>query len=118
MIKNLKSNWRELVALIIVNAILFALLMGLGTVKVSESGPLSTFVSQSTRLVGIASIFVFVLSLAWFGLAITYPEAARFLLSNRFDNAWDHCTDHQKLNTTLIAVAVLAIVAAIVAASS
>lgn len=114
MIKNIKSNWRELVAIIIVNAILFALLMGLGTVKVSESGPLSTFVSLAVAALGTAQKFTTVLTLAWFGIAVTFPEAARFILSNRFEMAWEHFTESTKLKTSLIAVAVLAIVAALV----
>lgn len=118
MIKNLKSNWRELVAFIIVNAILFALLMGLGTVKVSESGPLSTFVSLAVSTLGTAQKFATVITLAWFGLAVTFPESARFLLSNRFENTWEHFTEPAKFKITLIAVAVLAIVGALVAASS
>lgn len=118
MIKNLKSNWRELVALIVVNSILFSLLLALGTVNISESGPLSTLVSLVTTLIGGASKFSMVITLMWFGLAVTFPEAAKFLLGNRFDSAWEHCTDHGKLTITLSAVAALALVAALCMASS
>ena len=118
MFKNIKSNWREIVALIVVNLILFLLLMALGTVKVSESGPLSAFISQATTLIGGVAKFSVTISLAWFGLAVTSPEGAQFLLSNRFDNAWEHCNDNQKLHLTLQVVAVLGIFAALCMTSS
>lgn len=108
-----KSNWREIVALIVVNAILFALLLALGTLNVSQSGPLSTLVSLATSLVGGAAKFSMVLALAWFGVAVTFPEASRFIVGDCFDCWWKHATQHQKGNVALCAVAVLAVVAAL-----
>ena len=118
MIKLIRSNWREVVALVVTIAILFALLLALGTVEVSESGPLSTLVSLATMLIGGVAKFAVVLALAWFGLAVTLPEANRFIVGQCFDTFWTHGTQHQKGVISLIAVAVLAIVAALCMSAS
>jgi hypothetical protein len=113
MIKLIKSNWRELVALLATIAILFALLTALGTVEVSESGPLSTLVSLAVTLIGGVAKFALALALAWFGLAITLPEANRFIVGHCFDSWWTHLTQSEKGYISLTAVAVLSITAAL-----
>jgi hypothetical protein len=111
--KTIITNWRELLALVITLAILFGSLLLLGTVEVSESGPLSTLVSLLTTLIGGAARFTCVLALAWFGMAITFPEANKFIVGQCFDSWWLHLTQNQKGYIAVAAVAVLALVAAL-----
>lgn len=113
----IRTNWRELLAVLITLAILFGLLLLLGTVQVSESGPLSTLVSLLVTLIGGAVRFTAVLALAWFGMAVTFPEANRFIVGPCFDSWWQHLTQNQKGYIAVCAVAVLALVAALCVAA-
>jgi len=109
--KTILTNFRELLAVIITLALLFALLLLLGTVEVSESGPLSTLVSLLVTLIGGTARFAVALALAWFGMAVTFPEANRFIVGPCFDSWWLHLTQNQKGYIAISAVAVLAVVA-------
>jgi hypothetical protein len=109
----IRTNWRELLAVLITLAILFGSLLLLGTVEVSESGPLSTLVSLLVTLIGGAARFTAAVALAWFGMAITFPEANRFIVGQCFDSWWTHLTQNQKGYIAITAVAVLSIVAAL-----
>lgn len=116
--KLLKSNWRELVAIV---AFLLALLFGiwsLGTREVAQNSAASAAVSVAVQLLGGVAKFVLCLALAWVGAAITFPEANRFIVSTRFDSWWEHQTNEGKARVSLVAVAVLAIVAALCIASA
>lgn len=109
----IRTNWRELLAVLITLAILFGLLLLLGTVQVSESGPLSTIVSLLVTLIGGAARFTVVLALAWFGMAVTFPEANKFIVGQCFDVWWQHLTQSQKGYIAISAVAVLSLTAAL-----
>lgn len=118
MTKFIKSNWREAVAIFVGIAILFVGILSLGTREVSQDGTLSAALSLAVSLIGGLTKFVVCLALAWAGLAVTFPEAAKFVFEHRFDHFWQHCCDHTKGMISLIAAAVLAIVAALCMASS
>lgn len=116
--KFLKSNWREVVAIVVFVCILFAGILALGAREVSESSGLSAAVSLAVTLLGGVAKFVVCLALAWAGLAITFPESARFTFGSCFDVWWTHSTQSQKGYISITAAAVLAIVAALCMASS
>lgn len=118
MFKLILSNWRETVAFLAFLVILILSLLLLGTRDVSESGTLSTIASVAVTYIGGIAKFITVLALAWFGLAVTFPEANRFVVGNGFDIFWTHLTNSQKGIIALTTVAVLAIVAALCMASS
>lgn len=118
MFKNLKSNWRELVALTVIGTLLLLGLLVLGLRGVSESGPLSALASLVVTLLSGTVKFCAVLAMAWLATPWTFPKAGKFLLSSRFDSWWEHRNDHDKAVTTLIAVATLALVAALCMASA
>ena len=116
--KLLKSNWRELVALVAFICILLIGILSLGTRGVSESPAVSAALSVAVQLIGGVAKFAVCLALAWVGLAITFPEANRFILSTRFDGWWEHLVNEGKARVSLVAVAVLALVAALCIASA
>lgn len=111
--KTLLSNLREILTFILAFVILLFLLSALGSEKIAANPVLSTFISVATTIVGGALNFVTVLALAWFGLAVTLPEADRFIQSTTFDDFWKSAPDAKKMAASLIAVAVLALVASI-----
>lgn len=113
MFKTIVSNLRELLTFVLAFIVLFFLLTALGSEKIANSPALSTLVSVVTTIVGGALNFVTVLGLAWFGLAVTLPEANRFIQSRVFDDFWSQAPAGQKMTASLVAVAVLALVAAI-----
>ena len=115
--KLLKSNWREILALLFVVSVLFFALLLLGSADVSANGPLSTLVSLVTSLIGGVAKFAVALALAWFGLAVTFPEANRFVVGQGFDIWWTHLTNTDKGRVSVIAAGVLSIVAALCMAS-
>jgi hypothetical protein len=57
--------------------------------------------------------FAMCLALAWFGLAVTFPEANRFIVGEEFDGFWLRTPTHFRGYMSLCAVAVLALVAAL-----
>lgn len=116
--KFLKSNWREVISVIVFVGVLFAGILALGTSQVSESSGLSAAISLAVTLLGGVAKFVVCLALAWAGLAITFPEAARFTFGSCFDAWWTHSTQSQKGYVSITAAAVLAVVAALCMASS
>ena len=113
MFKTLVSNLRELFAFVLTLLLLLSLLSLLGNARVAEDPSLSTLVSVLTTLVTGAMYFVTAVAFAWFGVAITFPEANRFIQSTTFDKFWDLASEGKKMAASLIAVAVLALVAAI-----
>lgn len=118
MFKNLKSNWRELVALTVIATLLLLGLLVLGLRGVSESGPLSALASLVVTLLSGTVKFCAVLAMAWLATPWTFPKAGKFLLSPRFDSWWKNQTDHGAAIVTLLSVAVLAVIAAICMASA
>ena len=116
--KFLKSNWREAIALVVFVCILLAGILALGTREVSESSGISAAVSLAVALLGGVAKFVVCLALAWFGLAITFPEAARYVFNDEFDGFWQRCPSYVKFYVAISGAAVLAIVAALCMASS
>ena len=116
--KFLKSNWREIVAIALFVGLLFAGILALGNRAVSESSNLSAAVSLAVSLLGGAAKFITCLLLTWLGLAITFPEAARFVFGQCFDSWWQHITQSQKGYISICAAAVIGIVAALCMASS
>jgi hypothetical protein len=116
--KLLKSNWREAIALVVFVCILLAGILALESREVSESSMASAAVSVAVQLLGGVAKFVVCLALAWVGLAITFPEANKFVVTSAFDNWWLHVVSSSKGYIALAAVAVLALVAALCMASS
>jgi type IV secretory pathway VirB2 component (pilin) len=116
--KLLKSNWRELVAVVVFVSLLIAGIFALESRAVSEHGQASAAVSVLILLLGGVAKFIVTLALAWIGLAITFPEANRFVVGDCFDVWWKHSTQSQKGYIAVSAVAVLALVAAQCMASS
>lgn len=114
----LKSNWRELVALILGLMLLLVGMLALGTREVSESGSASMGVSLLVTLIGGAVKFSACLALAWGGLLVTFPEANKFIVGDVFDRFWECCPTNVKGYIALAAAAVLGIVAALCMASS
>jgi ABC-type arginine transport system permease subunit len=113
MFKTITSNLREILTFLLAFVILLLLLSALGSERLASSPVLSTFVSVATTIVGGALNFVTVLGLSWFGLAITLPEANKFIQSTAFDKFWEEASEGRKMAASLIAVAVLAMVSAI-----
>jgi hypothetical protein len=113
MFKLLKSNLREVVALLIIIPIATYVLLLLGSEKISSSGPLSVFVSQAVVILSGVLKFAVVLALAWFGLAVTWPEGNRFIVGASFDDWWKDLNVREKAYITLAITAVLIIAAAI-----
>ena len=118
MTKFIKSNWREILAAIIIIPLLLVAILALGSKDVSESGPISAAVSLAVTLIGGVTKFVVCLALAWAGLAVTFPEAGKFVFGQSFDIFWNQSPISLKGLIVLIAAAVLAIVAALCMASS
>lgn len=118
MIKFIKSNWREAVALAIIVPILLVAILSLGSKDVSESGPLSAAVSLLATLIGGAAKFVTALALAWGGLLVTFPEAAKFTFGESFDTFWEHTPIARKGIIVLTATGILALVAGLCMASA
>ncbi|GAA5117155.1 hypothetical protein JIN84_17830 [Luteolibacter yonseiensis] len=118
MIKLIQSNWREVIAVIVTIALLIIGLISLGNANIAASSAASTAVSVGVSLLGGICHFGVALALAWFALAVTFPEANRFILSIRFDNWWSHLNDDGKARISLITVAVLVLVAALCLASA
>lgn len=116
--KFLKSNWREVIAIIVFVCILLVGILALGSREVSESSGLSAAVSVAVQLLGGVAKFVVCLALAWAGLMVTFPEANKFIVSDIFDRFWDVCPTNVKGYVALVATGVLAIVAALCMASS
>lgn len=115
--KFLKSNWREAVALVVFVCILLAGILALGTREVSESSGLSAAVSLAVALLGGVAKFAVCLALAWSGLAVTFPEAARYVFDDEFDGFWQRCPGYAKFYVAISAAAVLSLVAALCMAS-
>lgn len=113
MFKLLKSNVREVIALLVLIPLMLYALMLLGTVEVASSGPLSTLVSLGVTILGGVLKFAVVIALGWIGLAITFPEANRFIVTSSFDDWWQHLNFFTKGYISLGFVAVLIIAAAI-----
>ncbi len=113
MYKLLKSNLREVIALVILIPLMLFALALLGTAEVAESGPLSTLVSLGVTLLSGVLKFAVVLALAWFGLAITLPEANKFVVSCAFDDWWSHLNFYTKGYVAIAFTAVLILAAAI-----
>lgn len=118
MIKFLKSNWREAVAVFAGIAILLIGILSLGTREVSEDGTLSAALSLTVSLIGGVTKFAVCLALAWSGLMVTFPEANKFILHDEFDRFWECLHTNQRGIIALSGVGILAIVAALCMASS
>lgn len=116
--KFLKSNWREVVAIVVFVCILFAGILALGAPEVSESSGLSAAVSLAVTLLGGVAKFVVCLALAWCGLMVTFPEAARYVFDEEFDGFWIRCPGYVKFYVSLAGAGILALVAALCMASS
>lgn len=115
--KTLLTNWREiLLTLILIPLMLFCMAL-LGSVPVAESSGLGNLVSIVVSLLGGVLKFAVCLALAWVGMAITFPEANRFIVSVEFDGWWARVPGHVRGYVSLGAVAVLALVAALCMAS-
>lgn len=117
MIKLLRSNLREILALLILVPLMLAGLHALGTADVSQNGPLSTLVSLAVSILGGVLKFAVVLILAWVGLAVTFPEAGKFVHSSAFDTWWNLAPEKYRGYIGLAFTAVLVIAAAICMAS-
>lgn len=111
--KTLQSNWRELVAVAAFIAVLLVGLALLGSPSVASSGPLSNAVSVLVTIIGAVAKFVTALALGWFGLAVTFPEANKFVVGDSFDIWWGTLRLETRAIVALCAAGVLAIVAAI-----
>ena len=118
MFKFIRSNWREALALAIVFVLLLVAILALGSRSVSESAPLSAGISLLVTLVSGAIKFIACLALAWAGLAITFPEAARFTFGESFDVFWQHQPMVRKGVIGLVTAAVLSFVAGLCMAAS
>lgn len=118
MIKFLKSNWREAIALAVIVPLLLVAILALGSKDVSESGPLSATFSLLATLIGGAAKFATALALAWLGLLVTFPEANKFILGDEFDAQWEGQPPKTKLLISLSAAGILAIVAGLCMASA
>lgn len=118
MIKFLKSNWREAVAVFAGIAILLIGILSLGTHAVSEDGTLSAALSLTVSLVGGITKFIVCLALAWSGLMVTFPEANKFINADEFDRFWIYLSPTSRGIIALSAAGILAIVAALCMASS
>lgn len=117
MFKLIKSNIREILTILAILAALIGGMILLGNAEIASNGTASTALSIAVSLIGGIMKFVVCLGLAWFGLAVTFPEANKFVVGNCFDNFWQHCTNSQKGLIALAGVAVLALVAALCMAS-
>lgn len=113
MLKLLKANLREVISLLVIVAVLLIGLFLLQSRAVSESGETSTAISVLVTILGGTLRFVVCLALAWFGLAVTFPEANRFVVGIQFDGWWQTLPVEHKAIVALVGVAVLAIVAAL-----
>jgi hypothetical protein len=113
MFKTIKSNWREVILVSIALSILVIGLLALGKSSVAESGPLSTIVSVAVTLFGGLLKFAAACAFAWFGLAVTFPEANRFIVSDDFDRWWNLCPVPTRAIISLSAAAILLVVAAV-----
>lgn len=111
--KLLLSNLREIILALIVIPLLVLGLVALGNPGIADSPTTSTAVSVLVSLLGGIVRFAICAALAWIGLAITFPEANRFIVSTRFDSWWQHLNDNEKARASLLAVAVLVITAAL-----
>lgn len=118
MFKFLKSNLREAIALLLVIPLLWFTINALGLNSVAESGPLSALVSLAVTLISGIVKFAVCLALAWAGLAVTFPEAAKHVFSVEFDAFWGRTPTYVKFYCSLVGAAVLSIVAALCMASS
>lgn len=111
MFKLLFDNLRELALALAAVAILVLGLLLLGDAGIARSPAASTAVSVLVSLLGGLVKFAVVLAAGWFGLAVTFPEANRFLQSRSFEAWWVKMSDDEKSKLTLLAVAVLVIAA-------
>lgn len=117
MFKLLRSNLREIIALLLLIPLMLAGLHLLGSAEVSQNGPLSTLVSLAVSVLGGVLKFAVVLILAWVGLAVTFPEAGRFTHSDSFDTWWGLTPAKYRGYVSICFAAVLILAAAICMAS-
>lgn len=113
MFRFIRDNRREIVFLFVTLTVLFFALGALGRVEVAESRSLSTLVALGVSLLQGVVRFCMVLALGWFGLAVTFPEANRFIASYEFDHFWERTPVYYKGYIALAGVAALGIMAAI-----
>lgn len=113
MLKFIRSNVREVLALVILLPLMLLGLHLLGGAAVAENGPLSALVSLAVSLLGGVLRFAVVLLLAWAGLSITFPEAGRTIFGSSFDVFWDHCPLREKSLIALAFTAILILAAAL-----
>lgn len=109
--KTLISNWRELLIGVLLFLLVTGLLLLMGSDSVADNPPLSIALSGLLALFMGVLKFAVACALAWFGLAFTFPEANRFIVSSDFDRYWHDMLPWRKAQIALAAVAVLAIVA-------
>ena len=115
--KTFLSNWREVLIGIVAFFLVAFLLSALGSEAIAKNPSLNMLVTGLTSLAMGGLKFVAACTLAWFGLAVTFPEANKTIVGDAFDDWWKSQTSDRQNLISLAAVAVLALVAGICMAS-
>lgn len=89
MKKFLKANHREITFFLSSFGVVFGLICLLQSADVADSAVLSQLVAMVVTFLKGALRFVACLGLGWLGLAITLPEASKFIVGKEFDVWWD-----------------------------
>jgi len=124
----LKSNWRELLGILLTLGLLVVLALALGSREVAGGAPpeplpegygegrpyLALILTFLLGMVGNMLQFCLCLGMAWFGLRVTLPESAKVIFSRTFDTWWKGGTTQEHIRIGLVAAAVLALVAGLV----
>lgn len=115
--KTFLSNWREVLIGIVALLIVTALLSLMGSEAVAANPTLNLIVTGVTQIAMGGLKCVSAVGLAWYLIAVTFPEANKFIVGSAFDDWWKSLNSSEQARISLIAVAVLAVVAGLCMAS-